>query len=157
MDTERQRVRIDRVHPDLQKAQVQVALAVGRAAKDAGLDRRLVELVNIRVSQMNACAFCLDVHTSAAIKEGESVQRLAVLSAWRETELFTDEEQAALTLAELVTTLPDRFESDREYSSAADILTPEQISVITWVAITINAFNRISILSAHRVRDQAAD
>ena len=147
-----ERVRIDRAHPDVQKAQVQVAVAVRRAVEDAGLDRRLVELVNVRVSQINGCSYCLDVHVRDALQEGESVQRLAVLPAWRETGLFSDEERAALTLAELVTNLPGAHESDREYSAAADVFTPEQLSAVTWVAITINTFNRISILSRHEVR-----
>lgn len=147
-----ERVRIDKEHPAIQKAQVQVAIAVRKAAKDAGLDRKLVELVNVRVSQMNGCAYCLDVHVREALQEGENPQRLAVLPAWRETDLFSDEECAALNIAELVTRLPDTFEADRQYSAAADIFTPEQLSAVTWVAITINAFNRISILSAHPVR-----
>lgn len=149
------RVRIDKQHPEVQKAQVQVAVAVRRATKDAGLERRLVELVNVRVSQINGCSFCLDVHVRDALLEGETSQRLAVLPAWRETELFTDEERAALAIAELVTTLPGVYESDREYSAAADVLTPEQLSAVTWVAITINTFNRISILSRHEVRPRA--
>lgn len=147
-----ERVRIDKAHPEIQKAQVQVAVAVRRAAKDAGLDRRLVELVNVRASQVNGCAYCLDVHVREAMEEGETAQRLAVLPAWRDTALFSDEERAALAIAELVTNLPGEYESDREYSAAADVLTPEQLSVVTWAAITINTFNRISILSAHEVR-----
>ena len=152
MGVGKERVRIDRAHPEIQKAQVQVAVAVRRAVKDAGLDRRLVELVNVRVSQINKCSFCLDVHVRDARGEGETEQRLAVLPAWRETDLFSDEERAALTIAELVTILPGEYESDREYSGAADVLTPEQLSAVTWVAITINTFNRISILSRHQVR-----
>lgn len=151
------RVRIDQEHPAIQKTQVQVAIAVRRAGKDAGLDRKLIELVNIRVSQMNGCAYCLAVHTRESLQEGENPQRLAVLPAWRETDVFTDEECAALTIAELVTQLPEKFEADREYSAAADILTAEQLSAVTWVAITINAFNRISILSAHPVRLRPED
>ncbi|MGC5411618.1 carboxymuconolactone decarboxylase family protein, partial [Streptomyces sp. DT225] len=85
------------------RALVAAAEAVRAVADEAGLDRRLVELINLRVSQLNGCAFCLDVHTRAALRAGESVQRLGVLAAWRDTGLFTERERAALALAESTT------------------------------------------------------
>ncbi|WP_349536618.1 carboxymuconolactone decarboxylase family protein [Rhodococcus rhodochrous] len=151
------RVSIDKQTRPVYRAQVAVAVAVRDAVAHAGLDRTLVELVNIRISQINGCAYCLDVHTRDALAGGESPQRLAVLPAWRETELFTDRERAALTLAEMVTTLPTPDLQDRDYADARAHLTDDQLSAIVWVAIAMNAFNRISILSRHRVRPCTSD
>ncbi|TCN58089.1 AhpD family alkylhydroperoxidase [Rhodococcus sp. SMB37] len=146
------RISIDKQTRPVYRAQVAVAVAVRDAVSEAGLDRKLAELVNIRVSQINGCAYCLDVHIRDALKAGEKAQRLAVLPAWRDTDLFTDAECAALTLAELVTTLPSSYEQDCRYAEARTALNDEQISAIIWVAIAMNSFNRISILSRHRVR-----
>ena len=107
MSADPTRVSIDRQHPHVYRAQIEVARAVRTAVIDAALDRRLVELVNIRISQINGCAYCLHVHVRDAQLAGETSQRIAVLPAWRDTTLFTDAERAALTLAESLTTLPD--------------------------------------------------
>lgn len=94
------RVRIDRQHPQVYRAQIEVARAVRAAVAGAALDRTLVELVNIRVSQINGCAYCLHVHVRDALTAGETSQRLAVLPGWRDTTLFTGAVRAALTLAD---------------------------------------------------------
>jgi AhpD family alkylhydroperoxidase len=130
---------------------VELARAVRATAQQAGLDRRLVELVNIRVSQINGCASCLDVHALAALRHGEDQRRLAVLSAWRDTALFSKREQAALTLAESVTGLPDAYTQDRDYASARRWLSEDELSAVVWVVTAMNAFNRVSILSRHAV------
>ncbi|MGN9813635.1 carboxymuconolactone decarboxylase family protein [Micromonospora sp. BQ11] len=148
------RVRIDKRHPQTYRAQLEVARSVRAAVADAGLDRTLVELVNIRVSQINGCAYCLDIHVRDALANGETTQRLAVLPAWRDTTLFTDAERASLTLAESLTALPDARTQELDYAEAARHLTPNQLSALSWVVITMNAFNRISIVSRHEVRSQ---
>jgi AhpD family alkylhydroperoxidase len=145
-------VPIDRQHPQVYRAQAEVARAIRDAVADAGLDRTLVELASIRVSQLNRCAYCLHAHVRDALAAGETTQRLAVLPAWRDTLLFTDAERAALTLAESLTTLPDARTQDQDYADAARHLTAEQLSAISWVIIAMNAFNRVSIVSRHRVR-----
>ena len=149
------RVRIDKQHRDVYRAQLEVAKAVTVAVEDAGLDRTLVELVNIRVSQINGCAYCLHVHVRDALLGGETSQRLAVLPAWRDTTLFTTKERAALTLAESLTTLPDARTEDQDYADAAEVLTQEQLSAVSWVTIAMNSFNRLSIVSRHPVRPQS--
>lgn len=83
------RVFIDKQSPKAYHALTETAEAVRAVAADAGLDRTLVELINLRVSQVNGCAYCLNVHTRAALRAGETTQRLGVLAAWRDTELFT--------------------------------------------------------------------
>jgi AhpD family alkylhydroperoxidase len=146
------RVWIDKQTPEAFHALAAVTLAVQRAATAAGLERALIELVNVRVSQINGCPFCLNLHGRAAIAAGVTQQQLDVLSGWRRTELFTPLEQAALALAELTTALPDEQTLDREYAVARQQLSDDQVSVVTWAATTIGAFNRVSIMSRHPVR-----
>ncbi|MER5428598.1 carboxymuconolactone decarboxylase family protein [Streptomyces sp. NPDC002588] len=145
------RIFIDKQSPKAYHALVQTSEAVRATAADAGLDRALVELVNLRVSQLNGCAFCLDVHTKAALRAGEDTRRLGVLAAWRDTGLFTAPERAALALAEATTTPSDAAAQEAAYAEALDVLTDDQISAVIWVAVTINAFNRVSVLSKHPV------
>lgn len=150
MDTEH--VHIDKQSPDAYKSLVGVSTAIVGTAKDAGLSRTLVELINVRVSQINGCPSCLEVHHRKAVTVGVTDKQLATLSVWRDTELFDEREQAALRLAEITTTLPDHDTADREYARARKILTDDELSAVIWVATTINAFNRVSILSRHPVR-----
>ncbi|MFI9244743.1 carboxymuconolactone decarboxylase family protein [Streptomyces sp. NPDC053086] len=146
------RIFIDKQSPKVYHALVQTAEAVRAVAAEAGLDRVLVELVNLRVSQLNGCAYCLHVHTRAALRAGETPQRLGVLAAWRDTELFTPAERAALALAEATTAAADTAAQDAAYAAAREVLTDDQTSAVVWVAVTINAFNRVSIMSRHPVR-----
>ena len=107
----------------------------------------------MRVSQINRCAYCLNLHTTAAVKAGETTQRLAVLTAWRAAPaLFSEKERAALTLAESITTLPDEETQDHQYRCARAVLTEDEVAAVSWLAIAMNSFNRISIVSRHRVR-----
>ncbi|MFB6805309.1 carboxymuconolactone decarboxylase family protein [Streptomyces sp. NPDC056387] len=150
------RIHLDKQSPAAYQALVKTADTVRTTAAEAGLDRILVELVNLRVSQLNGCAFCLDVHTRAALRAGETARRLGVLAAWRDTELFTARERAALALAEATTHPADALAQDRAYVQAREVLDDAQMSAVIWVAITINAFNRVSILSKHPVRETPA-
>lgn len=155
-ETTDRRVFVDRQSPDAYRALSATAEAVRNVAADAGLDRILVELVNIRVSQLNACAFCLSLHTSRALRAGETMQRLGVLPAWRDTELFDPRERAALALAEATTLPADPEAQTTAYGIARSVLSEDEISAVIWVAITMNAFNRVSVLSKHPVRSRAS-
>ncbi|MCX5358308.1 carboxymuconolactone decarboxylase family protein [Streptomyces sp. NBC_00124] len=146
------RIFIDKQSPKAFHALRQTAEAVRTAAAEAGLDRTAVELINLRVSQINGCAYCLDTHTRAALRAGESTQRLGVLAAWRDTEAFSPTERAALELAEATTDPTDSVGQQSAYETAQQVLTDDQISAAIWVAVTINAFNRVSIMSKHPVR-----
>jgi AhpD family alkylhydroperoxidase len=150
MDTKH--VHVDEQTPGAYHAMVTVATAVTKSAREAGLPRSLTESVNVRVSQINGCASCLEVHNARAAAAGVTDKQLACLSVWRDTELFDDREQAALRLAEITTTLPDHDTAEREYARARDVLTDDELSAVIWVATAINAFNRVSILSRHPVR-----
>ncbi|MCF4137279.1 carboxymuconolactone decarboxylase family protein [Streptomyces sp. Tue 6430] len=146
------RIFIDKQSPRAYHALVQTSEAVRATAAEAGLERTVVELVNLRVSQLNDCAFCLDLHTRAALRAGESTRRLGVLAAWRDTELFSPLERAALALAEATTFPADAALRETAYADAREALTEDQIAAVLWVAVTINAFNRVSVLSGHPVR-----
>jgi len=143
---------LDKQHPALWRAISGLGLKVQEAAEAAGLGAGLLELLNVRISQINGCAYCLDLHVRKAIEAGESSQRLAVLPAWRETALFTDKERAALALVESITELPDQESRETEEAFARQSLTSEEFSAVSWAAVTMNAFNRVSITSHHPVR-----
>jgi AhpD family alkylhydroperoxidase len=138
--------------PSAHQSLVAVSTTIGAVARDAALSRRLVELINVRVSQLNGCPTCLEVHHRRAVAAGVTDKQLATLSVWRDVELFDEREQAALRLAEITTTLPDHDTAEREYARARAALTDDELSAVIWVAITINAFNRVSILSRHPVK-----
>ncbi|MDJ0458403.1 carboxymuconolactone decarboxylase family protein [Arthrobacter sp. NQ7] len=147
---------LDKQHPDLWKAISSLGLKVQEAAETAGIGRNLLELLNVRISQINGCAYCLDLHVRRAGEAGESPQRLAVLPAWRETALFTEKERAALALAESITELPAQQARDHAEGLARECLTAEEFSAVSWLAVTMNAFNRVSITSHHPVRRDRA-
>jgi AhpD family alkylhydroperoxidase len=124
---------------------------VKEATEAAGLTALLVELVKIRVSQINGCAFCLRMHTRDAIAAGESADRLAVLPAWWESQYFSDEEQAALTLAERVTRIADEHTAPAPSVDVEAALSKQQIAAVAWLTVEMNGWNRIAIASHYPV------
>jgi AhpD family alkylhydroperoxidase len=152
-DPEHGNIFLDKAHPAAWRALNGLGLKAKEAAAEAGLDDTLIELLNVRISQINGCAYCPDMHVGDAVKNGESAQRLAVLPAWRDTTLFSEKERAALTLAEAITTISDARARDHEGAQARRHLSAEESSAVSWLAITMNAFNRVSIISQHPVRD----
>ena len=145
------RTNIGTRHPDLYATVGSMAQLSGQAALGEGLSPLLVELVKIRVSQINGCAYCLRIHSSDSLALGESPERLSVLSAWKETTYFDGQERAALALAEYVTRISDSPSNRGLYESAASELSAGQVSAVIWVAMAINAFNRIAISSSYKV------
>ncbi len=105
------------------------------------------ELLKIRASQINGCAFCIDMHTKDALKYGETQQRIFLLNAWKETTLFTDEEKAVLAIAEEVTLISRRGLTDATYTLAKSFFTDEYIAQLIVAAVTINAWNRLAVSS----------
>ncbi|WP_327110352.1 carboxymuconolactone decarboxylase family protein [Nocardia sp. NBC_01730] len=145
------RVWIDKQTPTAFRALNSVASEVRAAGAAVGLDRRIIELINLRVSQINGGAYCLDVHYRAALGAGATEQEIAALPGWRRGGTYTPFEQAVLAIAEITATLPDEDTLEREYAFARKYLTDDQLSAVAWVATTIGAFNRVSILSRHPV------
>jgi len=147
---------LDKANPGVYAAMRAAADLVAEAASAAGLSKLLVELVSVRVSQINGCAYCLDVHTAKLLAAGESTRRLGVLPAWRETGLFDETERAALELAEAITTLPSAEERLASEYRVREVLSDAEFAALSWLAISMNAFNRVSITSRHPVRPHRA-
>ena len=125
--------------------------------KSTSLNPAHMELLKIRASQINGCAYCLRLHVADAIALGETTERLAILSAWRDSEYFSPVEQAALAITEDVTLIADVQHRRRLPDDDLSTLTNGQIAAVRWLAIVINAFNRVSITSHHPVRPEQAD
>lgn len=134
------RIKIQEVEPEAFQAMYALENYVG----NSGLDKRLYELIKIRASQINGCAFCLNMHTKDARKLGETEQRIYLLSAWRETNLFTPEEQAILALTEEITNIQGHI-SEQTYNKAINTLGEKTTTKAIVAAIAINAWNRIAI------------
>ncbi|MGW0477481.1 carboxymuconolactone decarboxylase family protein [Streptomyces coeruleorubidus] len=134
-----QRMNFSTVAPRVFKA----VLALDTAARE-GLDPVLLELVQIRASQINHCAYCIDYHTSDARKAGETEERIYQLSAWQESSLYTEKERAALALTEAVTLLP-RGVSDEVYSEAAKHFGDKELAQLIALIFTVNAWNRMNV------------
>ncbi|MCQ8769299.1 carboxymuconolactone decarboxylase family protein [Streptomyces telluris] len=134
------RMLLHEVAPEVQKAM----LSLERAARK-GLETSLIELVKIRASQLNHCAFCLDMHTKDARRLGETEERIYLLNAWHEAAgFYTEKEQAALALTEAVTLLPSGV-SDEVYERAAKHFPQEELAQLIAMIVTINAWNRIGV------------
>jgi AhpD family alkylhydroperoxidase len=144
-------VNVTKVFPGFYEAQMAVETASQEAVTAAGLDPLLVDLVKLRASQLNGCAFCLRMHAQDAVKNGETAERLAVVAAWWESQYFTAQEQAALTLAEQITLIGSQHTSPAPKVDVAAALDEKQIAAITTVAIAINGWNRIAISSGYPV------
>jgi AhpD family alkylhydroperoxidase len=144
-------VNIGKLYPGPYKAMLAFGEQAAAAGVDAGLSPLLVELVKIRASQLNGCAFCLRMHSADAVKHGETADRLAVLAGWWESQYFTSEEQAALQIAERVTQIGDHGRLPDRGIDVDDILTEQQIAAVTWLAVVINSWNRIAVSSHYPV------
>ena len=139
------RVALKKITPDVSAAMGSLHAAAVSAAHDAKVEPELLELIRIRASQINGCAFCLDMHTKDARAAGETEQRVYALNAWRETPFFTGRERAALALTEAVTLVHDGQVPDAVYAEAAEVFDETQIAALIWAATVINAYNRIAI------------
>lgn len=142
---------LDRQDPTIYKSMRAWADDIARVQAELAVDPKLVELVNIRVSQINGCHFCLDVHTRRSRAAGELDRRLDVLPAWRESELFNEQERAALDFAEAATELPPYEERVRRELAAREVLGDDVFALISWLVIAMSAFNRLSIISRHHL------
>ena len=111
------------------------------------LDKLHLELIKIRASQINGCAFCINMHTKDAMKLGETNQRIFLLNAWRETTLFTEEERVILAMTEEITNISQHGLSEETYQKALSLFSENYIAIIIIAITTINAWNRIAISS----------
>ena len=140
VDAKPPRISLNQTAPNLYRAYRALDQTVQQA-----VDPTLYELIKIRASQLNGCAFCLDMHTKDARAQGESEQRLHLLSAWREAPLYTQQERAALALTEAVTLVADTHVPDDVWEQAANVFSPEELAGVLMAIVTINGWNRIAI------------
>ncbi|MFG2195203.1 carboxymuconolactone decarboxylase family protein [Streptomyces sp. NPDC048639] len=135
------RMNLAKLAPDVYKAMVRLD-----AAASNGVDPTIAELVKVRASQINHCAFCLDMHTKDARAMGEREDRLHLLAAWEEAPgYYTEQERAALALTEAVTVLTDGFVPDEVYARAAEHFDATELAHLIGLILTINAWNRIAV------------
>lgn len=118
---------------------------LSRLVKDSGLEVSLLELVKVRASQLNGCAYCVDMHTQDARAAGETEQRLYGLSAWREAPWYTGRERAALALTEAVTLVADTHVPQAVLDEAAEHFTPQELTRLVYAIIEINTWNRLAV------------
>jgi AhpD family alkylhydroperoxidase len=119
--------------------------SLNKVIASAGLDEKLLYLVEVRVSQINGCGFCLDMHTKDARLNGETEQRLYLLNAWREAPMYSERERAALAWAEAVTKLKDGEVPDEVYAQARKHFDEQQLMKLTLQVVAINGWNRFCI------------
>jgi len=120
-------------------------LGLEKYVSSTSIDQKVKELIKIRASQINGCAFCLDMHTKDARKLGETEQRIYALNAWRETPFFSPEERAVLALTESVTLVSEDHVPDEVFDEVRRYFDEKQTAEIIWAIIAINAWNRMAI------------
>src|ERR1700733_9283797 len=136
------RLEAQKASPAAYQAMLALEMFVRKSSK---LEPSLIELAKMRASQINGCAYCIDMHSKDARAEGESEQRLYALNAWRETPFFTPREQAALAWTEAVTLVTEGHVPDAVYEQARQQFSDQELVNLTMVIVTINGWNRLSI------------
>lgn len=136
-----QRTNIAEMLPSSYKAMYDLSITVNKSS----LTPIQKELIKIRASQINGCAFCVDMHTSVALNIGEKKERIFLLNVWKESDLFSEEEKAMLSIVEEVTLIHNKGVSDATYREAQNFFSEEKIAEIIMTAVVINAWNRIAI------------
>ncbi len=135
------RINIFQLEPEVYKS----IMVLENYVVNSGISKTHLELIKIRASQINGCAYCLDMHTRDARKDGETEQRIYVLNAWRDTSFFTEEEKAILALTEEITLISHAGVSDQTYQQAASVLDEHYLAKVITAISVINIWNRISI------------
>lgn len=134
------RVHIKSANP----AAYQALLALNKVVEEGNVDKKLLDLINVRAAQINGCAYCIDIHTRDA-RMGETEQRIYALSAWRETPFFTDAERAVLALTESITLIASHRVSDEVYSEVTRHFSEAETATLIMAIININALTRIGV------------
>ncbi|HSR84370.1 MAG TPA: carboxymuconolactone decarboxylase family protein [Streptosporangiaceae bacterium] len=139
------RLEFDAHAPAFSRAMSHLDQTATKELDKVDFDVRLRELVRIRASQLNGCAYCIDMHTKDARAAGETEQRIYALSAWRETPFFTSRERAALALTESVTLMPQTHVPDADFAQAAEQFSADELGALIALIVTINAWNAIGV------------
>lgn len=146
------RIDIQELEPNAFKAMI----TLEKYLEDSGLSKTHYYLIKIRASQINGCAFCINMHTDHALSNGETAQRIFLLNVWRETKVFTEEERTILAITEEVTRIDKRGLSNRTYKQAEELFDQHYIAKIIMTVVTINAWNRIAV-STRKQFDEDVD
>jgi len=149
--TAEHRVHLSRAARPAYQALSAFSKTVGGIAAENGIDDRLKELVQIHASQLNGCAFCVRVHVDRAVAAGLDADLIAQLPTWRESGVFTERERAALELAEAFTFIHDGGVPDEVYDHVGGILSEDEYVALSWILVSINAFNRVAIAGRYPV------
>lgn len=137
----KQRINIQELHPNAYDSMI----ALERTLHNDELTQSHLDLIKIRASQINGCAFCINMHTKDALKHGETAQRIFLLDAWRETHHFSLEERLVLAITEEITHIAQQGLKEETYSSALEKFSESYIAQIIMAVVAINAWNRIAI------------
>ena len=124
---------------------VRAVMALEQFVHASGIPRRLIHLIKLRASQLNGCAYCVDMHVKEARKDGESEQRLHLLSVWRESPLYSDEERAVLAWTESLTNLSQTRAPDEDFEPLRKFFSDEEITKLSVIISTINVWNRLAV------------
>jgi AhpD family alkylhydroperoxidase len=148
---------LDKAAPQVWSAAQKFSGSIARFAEDSGIELTEAELIKVRASQINGCSFCLDLHSRDARRHGVPQQKLDVLAAWREADIYTEREVACLAIAEATTKVPLTEDAVADLEAAQIVLGDAAFAAAEWISVAINTFNRISILSCHPIRARGAD
>ncbi|MER7797988.1 carboxymuconolactone decarboxylase family protein [Microbacterium sp. NPDC096154] len=151
------RVHLSKSEPTAYKALDAFSREVGRIARDNGIDDRLRELVLLHCSQLNGCAYCTRIHSDRALAAGIGYDDLAQLPVWRESGVFSERERAALELAEAFTFIHRGGISDEVYDRVGGVLSEKEYLGISWLCVSINAFNRVVVAGRYPVPRRDGD
>ncbi|MEA4903313.1 MAG: carboxymuconolactone decarboxylase family protein [Petrimonas sp.] len=142
------RIDIQRIEPKAYEAM----LGLEKYLSTSTLDKKLIELIKTRASQINGCAYCIEMHANDALKYGETQRRIFAVSAWWESPLFDEKEKIALKMAEEITLIAKEGLSSETYRKAKENFSDNEIAQIIMVTVTINSWNRIAV-STHQVHE----
>ena len=142
---------LSRAEPEAYRTLEAFSKAVGEISDANGVDERLKELILLHVSQLNACAFCVRIHSDRAALADVPADVLTQLPVWRESGVFTERERAALELAEAFTFIHRAGIPDELYNRVGSVLSEKEYTAVSWLAVSINAFNRVAIAGRYAV------
>jgi AhpD family alkylhydroperoxidase len=149
--TAEHRVHLSRAARPAYQALSAFSKTVGGIAAENGIDDRLKELVQIHASQLNGCAYCVRVHVERAVAAGITADDIAQLPVWRESGVFSDRERAGLELAEAYVYIHEEGIPDEVYDSVGGVLSEKEYVALSWILVSINAFNRIAVAGRYHV------
>jgi AhpD family alkylhydroperoxidase len=145
------RVHLSKSAPPAYQALAAFSKSAGAVAAEAGIDDRLKEIVQIHASQLNGCAYCVRVHVDRGVAAGLDADEIAQIATWRESGVFDDRERAALELTEAFTFIHEDGIPDDVYDHVGGILSEQEYVALSWVLVSINAFNRVAIAGRYPV------